>query len=562
MKNNIPQTIKATKTVIFPTVFMGLYFAVVTVTIKPILADDSMGDELSLEIPLVHQLNDIYILDWEISALKQLIEKYGIRSTEIERIFRNNENFTRDEFAVILSITLDHIYQKLESNNFNSVTPQDLSTIKRLQTQFATELSILRGRVDGTQARVTEQELTQFSPTTQLRGMATFNLAGVTFSGDIKAEGIDSNQAIRDENNQPIQRITNQGNITTAQRIELGFNTSFNGDDLLLTKLVMANNNSALTQLRSTGNLATTCVPFCGDRETTNFNNLSIEELYYQFPLNDSLEIVIAPKINWYNYFDTLGNFPNNSPNLERNLLSPIEQGTGIISRWQINDQLQLQTAYLRENNSFLNTSSRVENRKNGLFEGTNGLTAQLTYSPVDDVNISLLYQRIFNIEIKEGQLFHLPVLGVADDGKGGNLKSANAHLIGVSFDWFINPEIRLFGRYNYANTQIIPMNNNLGDGEINSQQLQAGINILDLGKEGAVTTFSYTIPFSIIEGNKYLVSGSGNRATEQEFIASYYLPVNDYLAFIPAFYLIVNPNQFNTNRNIYMGNLQMQLLF
>lgn len=554
MKNIIPKNIQLVKTVVFSTVILGICFSISA----PLLANENRENELVLDTPLVHQLNNIKPTDWAFTTLQELMENYGVTNEQIEQIFNNNESLTRDQFAIILNTALNYILD----NHFSRIVPEDLTKIQQLQAQFALEFAILRGRVDGLQARVTEQELTQFSTTTNLRGIAIFNLSGVTFAGNIQAEGISKNQGIRDNNNLPIQRTIDQGNMTLSHRIELSLNTSFNGDDLLLTKLVMSNNNAPINELRSTGNLDTVGVPFSNNNVTPNINDVVLQELFYQFPINDSLQIIIAPRVNWSNYFDNLANFSPISDNINRNLLSPIEQGGGIIALGQINDQLQLNIAYLSENNTRLNAPHSVENPKNGLFGGTNGLTAQLTYSATDNVNIQLLYQRNLNLAIENGQLNQLPILGVVDDGKGGNLKSANSHVIGVSFDWFIDPEIRLFGGYNYANTEIKPVNNNINNGQINSQQIHTGINVLDLGKEGTITTFSYTIPFSIIEGGKYLVTGAGNGAIEQEFEASYFLPVNDYLALIPTFYLIVNPNQFNNNHNVYVGNLQMQLLF
>jgi len=544
------------KTVFLSTVILGAYF----LRINPVLADHNNYNQLSLDLsldsPLVYQLNNVQSTDWAFLVLKELIEKYSINNGQFQLIFNNVQELTRDEFAIIFDEIINQI---LEQNNLNYILPEDLTKIQQLQNQFALELAILKGRNDGLEARITEQELTKFSTTTQLTGIANFNLSGVIFADQIKAEGLNQNLALRGENNQPIQRQIDQQNLTISHRLELSLNTSFNGDDLLLTKLVMSNNNHPINQLMSTGNF---------DRLGVNFNNSQvggddqfiIEELWYQLPINNPLQLVIAPRVNWSNYFNKIVNFiPNN---FNQNLVSPMGQGTGIIVLWAINDQLQLNTAYLTENNTRLNSSNSAGNRKNSLFEGTNSLSSELTYSPSHNFNFQLLYQQIFNLEIDQnGQVSSLPVWGVIDDGEGGKLKGGNSQMIGLGFDWFIDPEIRLFGSYNYSSTKIEPRNVNLNYGLINSQQIQTGINILDLGKEGTITSFIYTIPFDLLTGKNYLVAGGGNGTMTQEFEASYYFPVNDYLALVPTFYLIVNPNQFNNN-NVYVGNLQMQLLF
>lgn len=56
--------------------------------------------------------------------------------------------------------------------------------LKRLMKEFEQELAIIRGRVDGLEARVGELEATQFSTTTKLRGVATFVLGANSFGGD------------------------------------------------------------------------------------------------------------------------------------------------------------------------------------------------------------------------------------------------------------------------------------------------------------------------------------------------------------------------------------------
>ncbi|MGL5075052.1 MAG: carbohydrate porin, partial [Waterburya sp.] len=87
----------------------------------------------------------------------------------------------------------------------------------------------------------------------------------------------------------------------------------------------------------------------------------------------------------------------------------------------------------------------------------------------------------------------------------------------------------------------------------------QAGIAFPDLLKEGALGTLSFIIPFDVLDGEEFLVSGSGDGGTQYEFEANYDFPVNDNLSIFPAFYLIANPNNFEDNPNIYVGNIRMQ---
>ena len=57
---------------------------------------------------------------------------------------------------------------------------EDLVTIERLQTEFATELATLRGRVDALEANTAELEANQFSTTTKLSGEVIVAAIGAT----------------------------------------------------------------------------------------------------------------------------------------------------------------------------------------------------------------------------------------------------------------------------------------------------------------------------------------------------------------------------------------------
>ena len=54
--------------------------------------------------------------------------------------------------------------------------------LRRLLKEFETELAILKGRVDGLEARVGELEATQFSTTTKLKGKADFFTGAVKYA--------------------------------------------------------------------------------------------------------------------------------------------------------------------------------------------------------------------------------------------------------------------------------------------------------------------------------------------------------------------------------------------
>ena len=122
------------------------------------------------QVTSVTQFSDVYPTDWAYQALAGLVETYGCVAGYPNGTFRGNRAMTRFEAAALLNACLDRVTE---------VTDE----LRRLMAEFETELAILKGRVDGLEARVGELEATQFSTTTKLRGVATFMLGAQSFSG-------------------------------------------------------------------------------------------------------------------------------------------------------------------------------------------------------------------------------------------------------------------------------------------------------------------------------------------------------------------------------------------
>merc|ERR1712078_427131 len=121
----------------------------------------------------VTQFSDVYPTDWAYQALSNLIERYGCVAGYPNGTFRGNRAMTRYEAAALLNACLDRITE---------ITDE----LRRLIKEFETELAIIRGRVDGLEARVGELEATQFSTTTKLEGQATFDIGANQFYGNRK----------------------------------------------------------------------------------------------------------------------------------------------------------------------------------------------------------------------------------------------------------------------------------------------------------------------------------------------------------------------------------------
>ena len=118
------------------------------------------------QVTSISQFSDVQPTDWAYQALSNLIERYGCVAGYPDGTYRGQRAMTRFEAAALLNACLDRVTE---------VTDE----LKRLMAEFEKELAILKGRVDGLEAKVGELEATQFSTTTKLKGEVTMILGGV-----------------------------------------------------------------------------------------------------------------------------------------------------------------------------------------------------------------------------------------------------------------------------------------------------------------------------------------------------------------------------------------------
>lgn len=540
------------------------------------------------QITNVQQLRDVSPTDWAYEALRSLVDRYGCISGFGDRTYRGNQPLSRYEFAAGVNSCLNQIERLITSSE--SVSSEDIATIRRLSQEFEAELATLGGRVDEIESRTAILEDNQFSTTTKLLGNLFVNITGATADGDISVETgnldtpLNLRPAGRDSNNNPIVSVVEDDpEITYSYYTWLNFNSSFTGKDNLAVQLVAGNGTSPANTYASAGLFNTFGTPFTDQTGTASgTSDVEVREIFYDFPIGDRLRVVVGPRINWYRYFDNnaysffltgAGSFNS----LGGTLVNPIDRGSGAVITFAVNDSIDLKVGYLGENTEFLpaaffNTSS---DPGEGLFNATQTLTAEIDFAIADRANVRLMYTRSTvdnNVPIldADGNLTGFgvggatgePIYGVADDGFGGTIGDAPGDTVSVNFDWRILDEFGIFGRYNFGSTSIKPTTPGIEDGEVDAQAFQFGVAFPDLAKEGALGTVSFVVPFDVLDGEEFLVSGGGDGGTQFEFEATYHYPLNFNLAVVPAFYFIANPNNFEDNSNIYVGNLRMQFRF
>jgi hypothetical protein len=232
------------------------------------------------QVTSITQFSDVQPTDWAYQALSNLIERYGCVAGYPNGTVKGKQAMTRYEAAALLNACLDRI---------TDVTDE----LKRLMKEFEKELAVLKGRVDGLEAKVGQLDATQFSTTTKLSGIATFVLGANSFGGT----GTSNLQA---------QARATEGGTSFNYDVRLNLDTSFTGKDLLRTQLRAGNfadsgfggggtvgTNDAALLLNQ---LEVAFQQDCGT-DTDCGDVVAIQRLFYQVPVGNALTLTVGGKV-------------------------------------------------------------------------------------------------------------------------------------------------------------------------------------------------------------------------------------------------------------------------
>jgi hypothetical protein len=226
------------------------------------------------QVTSITQFSDVQPTDWAYQALSNLIERYGCVAGYPNGTYRGSRAMTRYEAAALLNACLDRITE---------VTDE----LKRLMKEFEKELAVLKGRVDGLEAKVAELEATQFSTTTKLKGLATFVLGANAYGG--------SNEGLVD------QAKNAAGATAFAYDVRLIFDTSFTGKDLLRTTLRAGNFGASPWSGQPVGangaNTALNALEVAFQEGEAATNTVGINRLFYQFPVGDKVTVTVGGRV-------------------------------------------------------------------------------------------------------------------------------------------------------------------------------------------------------------------------------------------------------------------------
>ncbi len=477
------------------------------------------------QVNAVEGLRDVSPTDWAYEALRNLVQRYGCITGFRDNTYRGNRTLSRYEFAGSLNSCLTAIEELL--NTSNNILREDIDTLFKLMQEFQTELALLRGRTDGIQARIGEVEATQFSTNTKLTGEVIFALGSV-FAG----EG---------------DKVTVFGD-----RVRLGLETSFSGQDLLYTRLATGNfptftdNNQTFA-----GNLA-----FAEPED----NDLTLDVLFYSFPVTNNTDVIIGAAglaaddiVNTVNILDGDGGAGAISTFGTRNPIyyPPGEAGIGITYR--LGDLVEI-------NGGYLAGAANEPDEGNGLFNGSYSAIAQVLFTPSDALNLALTYVHGYN---------------QSDTETGSNLANLQAltqnqfreavptvnNSYGVELSWSISDRVVIGGWGGLSKvTTLSTLNNQIDRGTQDIWNWAFTLALPDLGKEGNMA--------GVILGMQPWVTESSisnfpeDEDTSLHVEAFYQYQVTDYLTLTPGVIWINAPDNNSDNKDLVIGTLRTTLSF
>ncbi|ACK69942.1 Carbohydrate-selective porin OprB [Gloeothece citriformis PCC 7424] len=225
------------------------------------------------QVTNVNQLRDVEPTAWAYEALRSLVERYGCIVGYPDRTFRGDRALTRWEFAAGLNACLN-VMERLIQEGI-AVVREDLEKLKRLMQEFEAELAALGARVDNLEARVSFLEDNQFSTTTKLQGEVIFALSD-TFGENSNGTRRDTQSVFQD-------------------RVRLNFNTSFTGQDRLVTRL------SAGTGVLFGRDYRTTFADKDGRFRTAQYDNLQSPSYVQTWQITPSTDNDIF--VDWLAYY-------------------------------------------------------------------------------------------------------------------------------------------------------------------------------------------------------------------------------------------------------------------
>lgn len=499
-------------------------------------------DVIGQNVTSVSQLSDVRPTDWAFTALQSLVERYGCIAGYPDRTFRGKQSTSRYEFAAGLNACLDKINEIISAGLADKVGKEDLAVLQKLQAEFAAELVTLRGRVDALDSKTAKLEAQQFSTTTKLESQV---ITAVSASGS-------RSDFLLTPNGTP---TTNSGkaNPTVISRVRLNFNTSFTGEDLLLTRLEVGNSGTNLNN--SLDNAGDVFLGFTGFNNSSKFDysgvgtTVTLNRLRYDFPIGKNIQASIGAVMSLNDHIDQ-NSFANDESVdfagglfINNPLILPVNDGAGGAISWNIANAFTLRAGYVAANAASPTANAVAPNgiTNRGLSGDPYQGTVELEFAPKNSDQ-----EKPFAVRLQ----YTRAAVNNLDYNTGG-----------VNLEWAFNRAIAVFGRYGFGNISsrgtaialALPTYTTSADSSINPQTWSAGLAFPDLFKEGAMA--------AIAIGQPFIESKVGN-ATQTNVELFYRFPLFSNISITPDLQFIFNPNNNSGNSTITVGTLRTVFSF
>lgn len=465
----------------------------------------------------VDRLSDVQTSDWTYQAWQSFVKRYNCPTKDFDSTISTHSALSRSEFAVGLYNCFHHL-----SRSESIVTSDDLKRWERLQTDFTPELAALQRNTSNLEVRTQQLEENLFSTTTKLEGEVLFVIA------DSFGDSLDSG---RDESQ------TFLGN-----RVRLNFDTSFDGKDLLRTR-IESTNIGRLDEV--TGTVMTR---LAADGESDNEVDF---EVNYGFKLGDRTLVRLGTGgIGINDAGETLNPLSSSSRGAvsrfgRRDPITLRGAGsTGALIQYEFSDRLQANLGY----STPLESASSAEE---GFFNSSFSAISQLLLEPTDSLKLAFTYTRKYQTEDNVSLVGDTGSFN-ANEPFGQNATSADN--FGIQFNWQVNNGLEFGGWFGYAQ----------------AEQEQGDIQRATI-LNGALT---FTFPDLLAEANvggiiigvPPIVTSHDNgeledRATSLHLEALYRIQVRDNLEITPGFFLITNPNH-ESRDSIFVGTIRSRFTF
>ncbi len=525
--------------------------------VRELKEDNELG-----QVTSVSEFVDVKPTDWAFLALQSLVERYGciVGLPTNPPTYQGRRATTRFEFAAGLNACLDRINELIAASVENLVTKEDMKLIQRLQEEFAAELALLRGRVDTLEARTATLEAQQFSTTTKLTGQVILAVQGAFGGNQAVPKGV------------PQGALGNIQDATTlGYRVNLNFNTSFTGKDLLLTTIQMDDVTLGAGAAAVTGtNSSALSYSFLN---RAGGGTAGLWYLSYSFPvLADKGKIFITGYGGGVNdYVDTLSPlnddgqgalsaFGLRNPLYNQNLALGVGAGFGYDF---FDGKLNFSIGYLANGNAGLGAfTPAAGGGTEGLFGSSFNAYAQLTGYPLENLGLSLLYIRSGS-DIDSG----LPLsfgggVGTASVDALNAVGATEADNLGFQFKWQPFKNFILGGWFGVTWFNDVVAGLNASGTALNYALVFA---FPDVGTKGSQAQIVVGAPPYLSSSTGLVANGLTTAAADDVPIlveASYRFKFTEYLSITPGIIAIFNPEGNAANPTVFVGVIRSTFSF